>query len=85
LKVGKSSVSPSECARNLGATFDKHKTLQPHISALIKACNWQPLSIGQLHKYLTTDAAENLIHAFVSSCLDNGNFLLFGLPEYQIQ
>jgi hypothetical protein len=84
VKVGTSDVLPSESARNLGATFDKNMTLQPHVSSLVRSCNWQLRRIGQLRKYLTTEAAEKIIHAFISSRLDNGNSLLFGLPDYQI-
>ena len=84
VKVGNSDVLPCESARNLGATFDKNMTLQPHVSSLVRSCNWQLRRIGQLRKYVTTEAAEKLIHAFISSQLDNGNSLLFGLPDYQI-
>ena len=59
-------------------------TLQPHIFALVWSCNWQRRRISQLKKYITTEAAEKLIHAFISSRLDTGNSLLFSLPEYQI-
>ena len=51
----------------------------------MKSCYWQLRKIGQLRKYLTEEAAECLIHAFISSRLDNGNSLLFGLPDYQIE
>jgi exonuclease III len=81
--IGCSDITPSKCARNLGATFDQHMTLHPHMSSLVKSCNWQLRRIGQIRRYLTTEAAEKLIHAFISSRLDNANSLLYGLPEYQ--
>ena len=84
IKVGTSEIAPAKSARNLGATFDEHMTLKPHVSALVKSCNYQLRRIGQIRKYLTQEAAEKLIHAFVSSRLDNGNALLYGLPDYQI-
>ena len=37
-----------------------------------------------VRKYLNQKSTETLIHAFVSSRLDNCNSLLFGLPSYQI-
>ena len=60
-------------------------TLKPHISSLVKSCYWQLRKIGQLLKYLTKDAADKLIHAFISSQLDNSNGLLCGLPDYRIK
>jgi exonuclease III len=84
VKVGNCDICPANSARNLGATFDSHMTLQPHVSSLVKSCNWQLRRIGQIRKFLTEAAAEKLIHAFISSRLDNGNALLYGLPDYQL-
>ena len=82
VKVGSCEVEPSNKARNLGATFDSNMTLQPHVNAIVKSCNYQLRRIGQLRKYLSPDACEKLIHAFITSRLDNGNSLLYGLPDY---
>ena len=59
-------------------------TLNPHVSSLVRSCNWQLRRIGQIRKFLDKAASEKLIHAFISSRLDNGNALLYGLPDYQI-
>ena len=37
-----------------------------------------------MRKYFNQSAAEQIIHAFVTSRLDNGNALLYGLPQNQI-
>ena len=84
IHVGGCQVQPAISARNLGATFDHRMTLHPHVSSLVKSCNFQLRRLGQIRKYLTNSAAEKLIHAFISSRLDNGNSLLFGLPDYEI-
>ena len=57
---------------------------KPHVSSVVKSCSWQLRRIGQIRKYLSTEASEKLIHAFVSSRLDNGNSLLFGIADYHI-
>ena len=85
IKIGDCTVKSSRTARNLGATFDDTMCLNQHISSLVKSCNAQLRSIGQARRFLSTAATEKVIHAFLSSRLDNGNSLLYGLPTIQIQ
>ena len=65
------------------------------VSSLISTWTWRPREcsvpivlyrhlrrIGHVRKYLTTEAAEQLVHSFVTSELDNGNSLsLYGLTD----
>jgi hypothetical protein len=85
INIGDCEVKSSKVAKNLGATFDDTLCLAPHVTSIVKSCNFQLRSIGQARKYLTHDATEKVIHAFVSSRLDSGNSLLYGLPDYQIK
>ena len=39
IQVGDCDIKPGQSARNLGATFDDHMTLQPHVSSITKCCN----------------------------------------------
>ena len=84
VQVGDSRVAPSMSARNLGAVFDQNMTLKPHISGIVRSCSWQLRRISHIRKFLTTEATEKIIHAFISSRLDNGNSILYGLPDYQL-
>ena len=47
-----------------------------------KAANFHLYNISRVRKYPNRDACEKLVHAFVTSKLDYGNALLYGLPEY---
>ena len=85
LSIGTSQICPSDKVRNLGAIFDTNMTLQDHITHIAKCSSFQLRNIGFIRKYLNQDAAEQLIHAFVTSRLDMGNSLLFGLPDNQIK
>ena len=60
-------------------------TLKEHITHIAKCSSFQLRNIGFIRKYLNHDATEQLIHAFVTSLLDMGNSLLFGLPDNQIK
>ena len=41
-------------------------------------------AISQIYKYLTRDGAEKLVHAFITSRLDNNNSRLYGTADYLI-
>jgi hypothetical protein len=85
IKIGDSEVKTAAKAKNLGVTFDNTMCLHDHVTSIVRSCNFQLRLIGQARKYLTKDAAEKVLHAFISSRLDCGNSLLYGLPAYQIQ
>jgi hypothetical protein len=85
LRIGDCEVAAAKTAKNLGATFDATMCMNDHITATVKSCNFQLRSIGQARKYLSNSAAEKVLHAFISSRLDNGNSLVYGLPDYQIK
>ena len=78
--IGDSQITPSSQARNLGVTFDSTMTLKPHISNIIRVSSFNIRNISRIRKYLNQSAAEQIIHAFVTSWLDNGNALIYGLP-----
>ena len=56
--------------------------MNTHIS---KVCSkaFRIYNTRQIRKYLSTDSAKCLIHAFVISHLDYCNSLLYKLPQYQ--
>ena len=82
IKVGCVEISPSSSVRNLGVWFDSCLSISEHIT---KLCASAFFYIRRIKKYLSRDSAETLVHAFISSSLDYGNSLRFGLPQYQIQ
>ena len=79
------SANLANLVRNLGAYFDMDMTLNHHISEICKSSSFHLRNIGLIRKYLTNDATEQLVHAFVTSRLDMGNSLLYGLPDLQIK
>ena len=60
-------------------------TLNHHISEICKSSLFRLRNIGLIRKYLTNDATEQLVHALVTSRLDMGNSLPYGLPALQIK
>ena len=84
ITIGDSQITPSSQARNLGVIFDSTMTLKPHISNIVRVSSFHIRNISRIRKYLNQSAAEQIIHAFVISRLDNGNALFYGLPQNQI-
>ncbi len=84
LHIGSSSVSPVEQAHNLGVILNSSMSLESQISNCVKLANYNLRNIRSIRQYLNPVATEQLIHAFVTSYLDNCNSLLFGLPKNQI-
>ena len=80
--VGNSKIEANDTARNIGAHFDSNMDMKPHVNTVIRACYHQIRLIAKIRKYLSMDSASKLIHAFVTSRLDNLNSLLVELPDY---
>ena len=85
VKVGNSTIFPQGQVKDLGVFFDKHMNLKSHISSICSSASFANRNIGKVRKHLDRATTERLVHAFVSSRLDNCNSLLFGLPLYQIE
>ena len=80
--VGNSKIEATDTARNIGAHFDSNMDMKHHVNTVIRACYHQIRSTAKIRKYLSMDSASILIHAFVTSRLDNLNSLLVELPDY---
>ena len=68
-------------ARNFGVIYDSSMSMENHIMAICKAAFYHLRNISRIRKYLSSQTAEMLVHAFVSSRLDYCNSLLYGLPK----
>ena len=54
------------------------------LSNIVRVSSFHIRNISRIRKYLNQSAAEQIIHAFVTSRLDNRNALFYGLPQNQI-
>ena len=85
IKIGEATIASTSSARNIGAIFDSTLSMQDHVSSICRSCYCHIRNLGKIRSSLTKDAAINLVHAFISSRLDQMNSLLFGVPKYLIQ
>ena len=51
-----------------------------HISKQCASAFYHLHNISRIRRFLSTDTTKALVHAFVTSCVDYCNSLLFGLP-----
>lgn len=84
IDIGNDNVPSSTSARNLGVVFDQHMNFDEQIRNIRRSCFQHLKRISDIRKYITADAAKQLVHAFITSRLDNGNSLLYGLPTATI-
>ena len=84
LHFGADVIVPSSSAKNIGVTFDSSMSMLPHIKNTCKSAFFHLRNIAKIRKYLSVKSTEILVHAFITSKLDNYNSVLFGLPKYLI-
>ena len=79
--IDQASVSRASHARNLGVIFDTNFTLEAHINKLCSNAFYHIRNISKVRAYLSRESTERLVHATVTSRLNMGNILLYGLPQ----
>ena len=84
LQGGEKKICPIESVRNLGVHFDQHARMHVHVKKVCQASFYHLRNISKIRRYLSQDTTEILIHAYITSKLDNCNSLLYGLPTYMI-
>ena len=85
LNLADSIIESSETVKNLGEVFDKHTNLRSHVNMICKSARYHLHNIWLDMRYLTREAAEKAIHAFVISRLDGNNALIQGLPSCELK
>ena len=62
-------------------TMDTHASMEAHVNNVSRTAYYHLYNIGRIRCYLSQSAAEQLVHAFITSKLDYCNALLCGLPS----
>ena len=84
LTIGDAIIEPSSSVRNIGAVIDSQMQMLEQVNSICRSCYSSLYSISRVRKYLTTEATQTLVHAFISCRLDNFNSLLSGVPQYML-
>ena len=73
IRVGNYDIDASLSVRNLGAWFDNKFAMDAHVTKTCGAAFFHLHNIRRIRKYLSQDATETLVHAFVTSRVDYCN------------
>ena len=79
--VGDHKIFKSKQVRNIGAIFDTSATMEAHVVKTAQTAWYHLYSISKIRPYLTTEQTRCVIHAYVTSRLDQNNSLLSGVSE----
>ncbi len=77
-------IAPTSTVCNLGVMFDSEMSMKAHVSSINRSAYPQLKNLRAIKPFLDMEAA-NIAHAFVSSRLDAGNFILHGIAQGQLQ
>ena len=70
---------------NAGFILDPNLTMKQHVIQICQTAYYEIKRISSIRRYLTEDAAKQLVTSCVLSRLDYCNFLLMGTPNSVIQ
>ena len=83
--IGDNNITPSPSARNLGAIFDEHLTMEAHVNSVCRSSFFHLHNISSIRRVLDMKTTVIIAQALVVSRLDYCNSLLCGLPTILIK
>ncbi len=84
-KMGDTEICPVDETKNLGIIFDREMTMQKHVNYICKKGFYHIRDLFALRKILDEKKTNTAAHAFVTSILDYGNSLLYGMSAYLVE
>ena len=84
IRVGDEVITSVSIVKNLGVYFDQNLKLDKHITKLCSKAFYQLYKLKRIRKFLSNEAIQTAVHAFITSNLDYCNSLLYGMPQHLI-
>ena len=81
LRIGDASAQVSESAHNRGVIFDNNFYMSNHIKTVCRTSSMQLRHLTSIQDTLAHDSLQKVSHAFIGSCMDYFDALLYSLPQ----
>ena len=81
INVGNTEITVSESVKNLGVYLDSELKMEKHVNDICRRGYYKLRNFAEIRPYLDEDTARTVAQALVTSTLDYGNSLLYGISE----
>ena len=81
IEVGDVKITKMANVRDLGIKLDEHMSMVPQVNQICRTGYYHLKNFASFRRALSKKDTETIIHAFVTSILDNGNSLLYGISK----
>ena len=81
INVGDTEITVSENVKNLGVYLDSELKMERHVNDICRRGYYKLRNFAEIRPYLDEDTARTVAQALVTSALDYGNSLLYGISE----
>jgi hypothetical protein len=81
ISFGGNIIDDTPYVKNLGAYFDRTLSMEKQCNAIARSCYFHIQNIGCIRSFISEDACKMLVNALVTSRLDYGNALLYGITK----
>ena len=81
IEIGGSLITPASVVRNIGTHLDETLSMVTQVNNLCSRCYFYIRNISRVRHLMDRRTAMTMVHAYVTSRLDGGNAVLYGLPE----
>lgn len=78
------AVHIDDSVKDLGVIVDNKLTMTEQVSAICRSSFFQLRQLRKIKQCVPRDLIESLVHAFISSRLDYGNSVLYGITDKEL-
>ena len=78
-------ITSTLSARNIGVAFNDVMDLEQPVNNICEAAFFRIRNLSKIRNCLPQKDTETVVHAFITSKLDNCNSLLVGLSQYSLE